>query len=298
LAEVSAFFHDKIVRDFVCGRGLVIVLAEDKPKVAPVELVNFQPEASEQSYELEDSESTIPEIREPTPEPSEPSEEDEVVVEDTPVEEPPPQLPEVPEPMAASPSPRPKKTSKIKELIRLKRERPKPAPKPKVIVEQSPVKIESPQKAPSPVVMRKADDHAERLKKMEEDRQKFEAEIEKKRLLREQRQKEHQEQKAKMQEEMMTTMQQNRHYLRQETVQLQMELDDIKNKNKRTVFESDSSPRASPKAPKMRRIGGGYVPPAAAQGANPGGLKGAKQSSMKQIPTYTQQGKNERSKVS
>jgi len=104
-----------------------------------------------------------------------------------------------------------------------------------------------------------------------------------------------------MQEEMMTTMQQNRHYLRQETVQLQMELDDIKNKNKRTVVESDSSPRASPKAPKMRRIGGGYVPPVAAQGANPSGLKGVKQSSMKQIPTYTQHiqhGKNERSKVS
>lgn len=41
LTEVSAFFNDKIVKDFVCGRGMLVVLAEEKPKEPPKEVLNF-----------------------------------------------------------------------------------------------------------------------------------------------------------------------------------------------------------------------------------------------------------------
>ena len=69
--------------------------------------------------------------------------------------------------------------------------------------------------------------------------------------------------KAKMREELRAQLQDKRHDLKRETLKLQIELECIKNQNKKTtLIESDSSNSSpSPKAPKMKRIGGGYVPP-------------------------------------
>ena len=72
LQHVTSFFNEKIVKDFHCGRGMIVVVAEDKPlKEEPVEMLNFLPEvSSEESLELEESVSTIPEVvQELSPEP-------------------------------------------------------------------------------------------------------------------------------------------------------------------------------------------------------------------------------------
>ena len=66
-------------------------------------------------------------------------------------------------------------------------------------------------------------------KKIEEEHQKYEAERERKRLLREQKQKEQEDLRAKMQEELRATMRTKRQTLRQETMKLQIELECIKN---------------------------------------------------------------------
>jgi len=38
---ITTFFEDKIVKDVACGRGLIIVVAEPRPRMEPPEKLNF-----------------------------------------------------------------------------------------------------------------------------------------------------------------------------------------------------------------------------------------------------------------
>lgn len=208
---ITTFFEDKIVKDVACGRGLIVVVAEPRPRMEPPEKLNFlelEDSVQEETLEVEEPASPVSPtpVRDPTPEPSV-HEEPEVIEEPPPVEE---KKVEPPPPIPLVVSPPTQRVSRVRELIERKRREPRlPPPRPKILIQQTPEKIETPEKPPSPIIIEK-DDHEERKRRMEEERAKAAEARQKKRLLREERQREADEQKKMMELEMRQTIQSKR----------------------------------------------------------------------------------------
>jgi len=156
-------------------------------------------------------------------------------------------------------------------------------PKPQPPIAESPEKsFDSPAKTPvklkSPIPALAEEQMMEQKKKLEEDLQKAEAQKIKKMKLREERRQEREVHRKMLQQEMHQTLRSKREDMALQNAQLQKQLTSILNLNQslqtKVVAEQSAesctidSKEHDP--PKMKRIGGGFIPPSSVhQGSRP-----------------------------